>query len=93
MTPAERALRGRIGAHISWANTADPVARTKPGRDAFLARFERQVDPEGVMDPAERARRAAHLRRAHMQGLAIKSAQKRRENRAARDKSPSREGR
>jgi hypothetical protein len=84
LTPSERALRGRIGAHLSWANTADPKARTKPGRDAFLARFEREVDPDGVMDPAERARRAGHLRKAYMQELAIKSAQKRRENRAAK---------
>lgn len=81
MTPAERALRGRIGAHISWANTADPSARTKPGRDAFLARFEREVDPEGVMDPAERTRRATHKRRAYMQDLALKSAKKRQADR------------
>ncbi|MFI6513598.1 hypothetical protein ACIBCT_38845 [Streptosporangium sp. NPDC050855] len=81
MTPAERALRGRMGAHLSWANTADPQARTKPGRDAFLARFEREVDPEGVLPIEERKRRAESLRKAYMQKLALASAQKRRENR------------
>lgn len=84
MNAVERSLRGRMGAHESWANTADPAARTKPGRDAFLARFERQVDPNNKLPEAERQRRAEHKRRAYMQELAIKSAQKRRENRAAK---------
>ncbi len=85
MTPkTDRALQGRIGAHISWANTADPSARTKPGRDAFLARFERQVDPNNELPQTERQRRAEHLRKAHMQDLARKSAQKRRQNSAAK---------
>lgn len=84
MNPVERSLRGRMGAHLSWANTEDPSARTKPGRDAFLARFERQVDPNNELPEAERQRRAEHKRKAYMQALAIKSAQKRRENRAAK---------
>ncbi|MFI7049045.1 hypothetical protein [Streptosporangium sandarakinum] len=84
LTPAERTLRSRMGAYISWANTADPAARTKPGRDAFLARFEREVDPDGELPVEERQRRAESLRRAHMQKLALASAQKRREKRAAK---------
>lgn len=83
MTPAERALKGRMGAYLSWANTENPSARTKPGRDAFLARFEREVDPNNELPEAERKRRAEFKRKAHMQSLAAKSAQKRRENRAA----------
>ncbi|MFI6594897.1 hypothetical protein ACIBHX_01545 [Nonomuraea sp. NPDC050536] len=73
MTPAERTLRGRMGAHTSWANTADPSARTKPGRDAFLARFEKQVDPDGTLPVEERKRRATSARKAYMQALAMKS--------------------
>ncbi|MER7500502.1 hypothetical protein AB0L05_27970 [Nonomuraea pusilla] len=83
MTPAERAMKGRMGAYLSWANTENPSARTKPGRDAFLARFEHQVDPNGELPVEERKRRAEQLRKAHMQELAYRSAQKRRENRAA----------
>lgn len=83
MTPADRAMKGRMGAHLSWAHTEDPQARTKPGRDAFLKRFEDQVDPDRVLPEDERQRRAQHLRTAYMQDLAYKSAQKRRENRAA----------
>lgn len=81
MSPAERALHGRMGAHLSWANTEDPLARTKPGRDAFLARFEHEVDPEGVLPVEERKRRAESKRKAYMQKLALASAKKRRENR------------
>jgi hypothetical protein len=55
----------------------------------MLAKFEREVDPENILDPAERARRAEYKRRAHMQRLALKSAQARRKARdltaAARD--------
>lgn len=77
-TPAERALRSRIAAHRSWANTTDPSERTRPARDKFLARFEAQVDPEGTLLPADRARGAAHARSAHFAALALKSARSRR---------------
>jgi hypothetical protein len=43
-----------------------------------MAQFELQVDPEGTLSPAERSRRAEHLRKAHFQRLALKSAQSRR---------------
>lgn len=74
----DRAMRARIAAHRSWANTADPAARTKPARDAMLARFVREVDPDGVLSPADRARRAEQAKRAHFVALALKSAQARR---------------
>jgi hypothetical protein len=74
-TPAQR---GRIGAHVSWARTADRAARTEPGRKGFLARFEREVDPDGVLSEEERARRAEHARKAYMQKLALTSAARRR---------------
>jgi hypothetical protein len=66
-----------VGSHASWAATADPSARTAPGRKAFLDSFERQVDPDGTMDPAERARRAGHLRSAHFARMALRSAKAR----------------
>lgn len=77
MTPAERSLRASIAAHLKWANT-DAAEGTKAARAAFLDRFDRAVDPDGTLDPAERARRAAHLRSAHFKALALKSAQARR---------------
>lgn len=75
---SDRATWGRIGAHESWARTTDRAARTAPARKAALERFERQVDPDGTLDPAERAVRAEHARRAYFQRLAQKSAAARR---------------
>jgi hypothetical protein len=78
LTPAQRSLRGRLAAETSWANTADPSTRTAPARAAFLDRFERQVDPDGILTPVDRARRAEHARKAHFARMALKSAQARR---------------
>jgi hypothetical protein len=47
-----------------------------------MARFEKQVDPDGTLDPVERARRADQAMRAHMARLALKSAQARRRRRS-----------
>ena len=74
-TPAQR---GRIGAHVSWSRTADRAARTESGRKSFLARFEREVDPDGILAEAERLKRAEHARKAYMQKLALVSAARRR---------------
>lgn len=76
-TQSVRTMQARAAAHLSWSRTPDPTARTAPARDAFLARFEQQVDPDGVLDAGERTRRALHARTAHMQMLAARSAQAR----------------
>lgn len=72
---AERRLRASIAAHESWASTPDRSARTAPARRALEQRF---LDAAGG-DPV----RAEHLRRAHFQRLALKSAQARRKAREA----------
>lgn len=78
-TDADRTLKARAAAHTSWANTENRTARTAPARRAFLDRFERQVDPDGLLGAAERAARAEHARKAYFAALAAKSAQKRRQ--------------
>ena len=83
-TPSERSQAASIMAHQSWANTPDPSARTAPGRAALLAKFECEADPDGTLDPAERARRADHLRKAHFRRMALRSAQTRRRTGEAR---------
>jgi len=80
---SERTLASKIAAHESWAHTADRSARTAPARAALMATFERQVDPENVLPPAERALRAEHARKAHFARLALKSARSRRKAREA----------
>ena len=71
-------LLGRIGAHTLHARY-DPRETTAPARRAFLDRFEREADPDGVLPPEERARRARHLRAAYFTRLALRSAQARRQ--------------
>lgn len=63
------AILGRIGAHVSWANTTDRAARTAPARAALDKKFLDQADGDPV--------RAAHLRKAYYQRLALKSAEAR----------------
>jgi hypothetical protein len=81
MTPAQRTLRAKIAAHTSWANTVDRAARTAAARKAANDRFAKQVDPDGVLTPEERARRADSARRAYYSRLAMRSAQVRRRGR------------
>ena len=76
LSPEQRVMRAKLGAYALHA-THDPRETTKPGREAFLNSFERQVDPDGVLSPEERHRRAASARKAHFYRLALKSAQKR----------------
>lgn len=80
LTPAERSLRAKLAAHAAHAQGK---TNTAPARAAFLDRFDHEVDPEGVLPPAERARRAEHARKAYFTRLALKSAQARRKAKAA----------
>lgn len=41
-------------------------------RGGFIAKFEREVDPDGVLDPLERSARARLAMRAYMSQLASK---------------------
>jgi hypothetical protein len=77
LTPEQRVLRSRAAAFVQWSREGDRTARTATARAAFLDRFERQVDPAGELDPAERARRAAYARRAYFNALALKSSRAR----------------
>lgn len=70
MSETERSLIGSIGAHVSWANTKDRTARTAPARAALDQKFLDQAAGDPV--------RAAHLRKAYFQRLALRSAQVRR---------------
>jgi hypothetical protein len=83
LTPAQRVLRSRLGAYSRWARE-DTTAGTEPARKAFLARFEAEVDPEGVLPPAERQRRAEAARKAYFTKLALASSKARGKKRAGR---------
>jgi hypothetical protein len=79
---AERSLRARLAAYALHAQH-DPRETTANGRAAFLARFDREVDPNGLLEPDERRRRAEQARRAYFTRLALASAKARRAKRAA----------
>src|SRR5829696_9025434 len=84
---AERSLRARLAAYALHAQR-DPRETTANGRAAFLARFDREVDPEGLLEPEERRRRAEQARRAYFTRLALASAKARRAKRTAGAKRP-----
>jgi hypothetical protein len=77
LTPSQRSLRARIAAYTLHA-THDARVTTQPAREAFLARFEREVDPDGSLPVAERRRRAEAAKRAYFSRLALRSAKARR---------------
>lgn len=62
-------LHGRMGGLAKSASN-DSREGTQAARSAFLARFEREVDPEGVLPLKERLRRAEAARKLHMARLA-----------------------
>lgn len=72
LTPAQRTIRARAAAYAMHAKH-DRRQTTQKARTTFLARFERQVDPEGVLAPHERQRRAVSARQAYFYGLALRS--------------------
>ena len=68
----------RLLVQSSWAKTADRAARTAKAREASQARFLKLVDPDGVMDPADRERLAAEARHEFYVEAGRKSGQARR---------------
>ena len=88
---ANRAAWGRIGGLVAWSRNS-PTTMVGPAHAGFLRRFEQLVDPEGVLDPRERAVRAERARRAYMLQLAAKSAAVRKKKAGPdRDSGPAKE--
>ena len=83
LSPAERSLRARLAAYAMHARH-DARRTSANGRAAFLARFEREVDPDGRLDPEERHRRAEQARRAYFARLSLAAAKARRVKRERR---------
>jgi len=74
----DRVLTARIAAAERWGHTNDRAAATAPVRRGLRAKFEREADPDGTLNPAERGRRADHLMRAHMLRMSRAAAHSRR---------------
>lgn len=86
MSPqSERSIRAQIAAHERWAKTPDRTTATAAARRGLEAKFEREVDPDGLLSPGERAKRVENARKAYYARLALKSAQARRGRRRGGD--------
>jgi hypothetical protein len=77
LTAAQRQLRSSLASLTRWSREDDPAAAMRPALNGFLTKFEREVDPDGLLDPEERTRRAEAARKAHMRRLALASSKKR----------------
>lgn len=65
-TSSQRSQAPRTAAHALHAQAVQPRAMT---RAEYLAGFAREVDPEGVLPPEERALRAEDARQAYVKRL------------------------
>ena len=86
LTPQERSIRARIGAH-SLHSQHDTRVISAPGRkaagDKLNARLLLEIDPEDLLSEDERALRLEHARRAHFSKLALKGSISRRQRQGA----------
>lgn len=78
-SPEDRALIARIAAQARWARH-DPAEQGRRMRAGLEQRYLDDVDPGRILTEAERLRRAACARQAHMNRMALKSAQARRKS-------------
>lgn len=81
----ERTLIAQIAAAERWGRTVDRTAATAPARAGLRAKFAREVDPDGTLDPAEVERRVDSLVRAHMLRMSLAAKTARRRAREATD--------
>ncbi|GHC88300.1 hypothetical protein GCM10007079_33150 [Nocardiopsis terrae] len=81
----EKSVRASIAANERWARTADRTANGERGQAGLQARFEKQVDPDGTLDPEIRARMAENAKAAHFKRMQLASAKARSRNKRIRD--------
>lgn len=64
--PQDRALIAQIAAAERWGRCSDRSAATTPAREGRRTKIAQEIDPEGVLPPAELERRVDSLMHAHM---------------------------
>lgn len=80
MPDSDAALRrdhARRAALIRWALEPDRTAATSAAREARWAAYERRVDPDGLLRPAERRKRAKSLQDADMAAMRLARSRRR----------------
>jgi len=94
LSTEERRLRASLAAHTAHAKHGS-AAMTWAAQKAFLEKFEKEVDPDGVLSSEERSKRAENARKAHMTRLsyrAVRAARAAREAEAAEEAAAIAEG-
>lgn len=78
--PAFRSARGRYGAHVmhSRHDGREITAKAREAGPGGMRKWRELVDPDGVLDEAERERRAQHARKAWYARLSMLGANARR---------------
>lgn len=71
LTGAERRLRAQIAANTRWAKPGARQAQSDTIREVRLTALADRIDPDGQLDPAERAQLAANALSAEMQRLSF----------------------
>lgn len=72
LSSAERSRNAQLASLARWRREGDRSAATLPARQAFLRRFEVQVEPERRLPRSERMRRATEAMNCHMSELRAK---------------------
>jgi hypothetical protein len=86
LSAEERSLRARIAVSERWAKTHDRTTATAPARAAAQrARWAREIDPDGVMPPAQLEARLEEMQRVHHMKVRLRAKTARRKAREARD--------
>lgn len=73
--PAQSLLRAVLATARDWADPENVAVRAAVLRRITEDQFDRQVDPDRVLRPEERAQRANSARSAHFALLALRSSQ------------------
>ena len=86
MADPNRQLHGRIAIYkrLAKMTAAERKTMTSAASKAWLAKFEREVDPDGTLPDEERARRATYARKSYMQQMARKREAAKRERKGAK---------
>ena len=87
LTPTEHSIRARLGAHAAHSKHDSRVLTTNArakARANLDARLLGEIDPDNLLNDAERARRLEHARKAHFARLALQSAIARRKKAGAK---------
>ncbi len=86
-TPEQRSMAASAAAHARWAQagTAERREAGARARRGLVASITKRIDPDGTMDPRERAVRVESALMAHMRTMQLRSSQSRQRKKAARD--------